>query len=400
MDAMGLVNERNTRRLPYIWHDHAMKSTTVPDTPHRRRLLLVVGICWAAMFTLPCASLSSVKFPTAHSVRLISSSGCEALWTSRTCFFMSLSTENDSLSSGTVETYEHDGWSLTYRYKLASAGYESKTPLLLIHPVGIGLSSWFWEKFFEAWQGPELYAPDLIGCGVKNGADAWDPDKRGLSFPLGWAQGCEALLQTRIIQGTSGLGSLPLFQRKARDCIVVCQGGLAPVGVMLAARNPSTVQRLVLTSPPTWKDMTSPVPEVELSRNYAFLRSPVVAPVAFGILETRWAIEFFSNLFLFQDKCDQRWLDLACDEIAPESRSPVAAFNAGFCNHRSFQEELEILEQATLILSGDGDRRTAKRQEYQENMRDCTMISLPGLNVLPWESPMEVVSAIKEFCYD
>jgi pimeloyl-ACP methyl ester carboxylesterase len=312
---------------------------------------------------------------------------------------MSASTQNESRSStGTIETYQHDGWSLTYRYKPATAGYESKAPLLLVHPVGIGLSSWFWEKFFKAWQGPELYAPDLIGCGVKNGGDAWDPNERGLFFPLSWVQGCEALIQTRIIQSPSGgLGSV--FQRQSRHVNVVCQGGLAPIGVMLAVRNPSTVPKLVLASPPTWNDMTTPVPATELSRNYAFLRSPVVAPVAFGILETRGAIQFFSDLFLFQKNCDQQWLDYCCDEICRQSRSPVAAFNAGFCNARSFKEELETLKQATLILSGDGDGRTTQRQAYKENMQDCTLKSLPGLNVLPWESPKEVISAIQEFCY-
>jgi hypothetical protein len=79
-----------------------------------------------------------------------------------------------SLSYGVIETYEFDGWTLSYRYKPASEGYENDAPLLLIHPVEIGISSWFWIKFFEKWQGAALYAPDLIGCGVKNGADTFD----------------------------------------------------------------------------------------------------------------------------------------------------------------------------------------------------------------------------------
>ena len=148
-------------------------------------------------------------------------------------------------------------------------------------------------------------------------------------------------------------------------------------------------------------DMTTPVPEKELARNFGFLRSPVLGPLAFGILESRWAINFYSNLFLFQEKCDQRWLDLACGDAAVESRPPVAAFNAGFCNHRSFREELETLTQPTLILSGDDDMgRTAKCQEYQSNMQHCTLKSLPGKNVLPWESPKEVCEAVKAFCFD
>ena len=87
-----------------------------------------------------------------------------------------------------------------------------------------------------------------MGCGVKNGGDAWDPDCRGLSFPLGWVKVCESLLQTAIVQD-------PGTRRTGRGCVVVCQGGLAPVGVMLAARILLTIVKLVMTSPPAWNDM-------------------------------------------------------------------------------------------------------------------------------------------------
>ena len=376
----------------------------------RHGAILLIGIFLVlGILAEPCESFS-MKRPSGSTRRSKSHDSISNQSTVRksTSRFASVSTENGSLSTGSIQMYEHDGWTLTYRYKAASPGYESDSPLLLIHPVGIGLSSWFWEKFFQEWQGSELYAPDLIGCGVKNGGDAWDPHKRGLLFPLSWVQGCETLMQRSrtVPQFATVLNALPLpkstfpSMRNDGHWIVVCQGGLAPVGVMLAARNPTTVSKLVLTSPPTWKDMTVPVPEVELSRNYNFLRSPLVEPAAFGILESRWAIAYFSNLFLFQGKCDQQWLDFACNEIARESRPPVAAFNAGFCNHRSFQEELETLEQPTLILSGDSDaERSVRRKEYQSNMKDSTLMSLPGKNMLPWESPEQVCNAVKEFCY-
>jgi pimeloyl-ACP methyl ester carboxylesterase len=306
-------------------------------------------------------------------------------------------------TSGLIDTYEHDGWTLSYRYKPASKGFESSSPLLLVHPVGIGLSSWFWEKMFDEWtEGPALYAPDLIGCGVKNGGDAWDPDKRGLFLPLGWVQGCETLLQSRVLQPTgSNKPTLPSASvpPKQQKCIVITQGGLAPVGVVLAARNPDTVSHLVMASPPSWKDMTTPVPEKELARNYDFLRSPIFGPPAFGLLESRWAIEFFSNAFLFEDRCDERWLDLACEEIAVESRPPTMAFNAGLCMARSFQQELETLPQPTFVLSGSGDTRAPQRVEYQQRMRQCTLRTLPGKNVLPWESSRDVCKAVKDFCY-
>lgn len=287
-----------------------------------------------------------------------------------------------------MENYEYDGWNLTYRYKSASPGYEKASPLLLVHPVGIGLSSWFWEPFLEAWTGPAVYAPNLIGCGVSEGGDAWNPDERGLSFPLGWVQGCEALMKNTL---ATQQNSFP-FLKKKEKWTVVSQGGLAPVGVMLADRNPETVGKLVLASPPTWKDMTNGVPESELAKNYNFLKSPVLGKLAFNVLESRKVIEFFSNQFLFSDPCDSQWLDKAEQELGVKSRPPVMAFNAGFCLHRSFEEELCTLDQPTLILAGKDDKR--RRGEYTQLMKNCQMEIIPGQNVLPWESPNELAKAL------
>ncbi|KAL3922779.1 MAG: hypothetical protein SGARI_006373 [Bacillariaceae sp.] len=66
-----------------------------------------------------------------------------------------------------MKSYQYDGWNLTYRYRPASPGYENSPPILMIHPVGIGMSSWFWERTMEALdEGPAMLAPNLIGCGM------------------------------------------------------------------------------------------------------------------------------------------------------------------------------------------------------------------------------------------
>lgn len=189
-----------------------------------------------------------------------------------------------------------------------------------------------------------------------------------------------------------------LFSNRKNDrkWTVLSQGGLAPVAVLMAARNPDLIDNLIMTSPPIWKDMTTSVPEKELSRNYNFLRNPVWGRLAFQLLESRGAIEFFSNQFLFSEKCDPEWLDRAENELGLESRPPVIAFNSGFCQHRSLSEELEDITQSTLILAGDGDKRP--RQEYTKRMQNCRLEILPGgLNVLPWEAPTETVRSVKAF---
>ena len=312
-----------------------------------------------------------------------------------------LGTTRPAADSGVqLLSYEHDGYTLKYRYKPAAPGKEDQPPLLLVHPVGIGMSSWFWDALLDEWNdGGAVYAPDLIGCGIDHGSDAWVPEEKGMFFPLSWVKGCETLLQEIILpqqQQWNSKNSNPLLapftkskNKNNPQVTAVTQGGLAPVGVMLASRNPETISHLVMTSPPTWDDMTVPVPEAELEKNYNFLRSRL-GGTAFGALESEWAIRFFSNLFLFENKADPKWMQQCLAECQyQEARPPIQAFNAGLMQHRSYLEELTSLTVPTTIVQGKGDsNRIPQRQEYATEMKDCKLVTLPrGLNVLPWECP-------------
>ena len=46
-----------------------------------------------------------------------------------------------------------------------------------VHPVGIGLSSWFWDRFIGEWRGGAVFTIDLIGCGD---SDPWEPADEGM----------------------------------------------------------------------------------------------------------------------------------------------------------------------------------------------------------------------------
>jgi len=63
-----------------------------------------------------------------------------------------------------TKTYDWQGFSCAYRFAPATA---TQTPLLFIHPVGVGLSGHFWDRCIAAWQEGDrpLYVPDLLGCG-------------------------------------------------------------------------------------------------------------------------------------------------------------------------------------------------------------------------------------------
>lgn len=129
-----------------------------------------------------------------------------------------------------VDSYKHKDWKLTYLFKEAAPGREHDCPIILVHPVGVGISSWFFTKLMtEFTDCPAIYAPDLIGCGLAHGADAWDPETKGMFFPLSWVEGVETLINTVVmprvrLKGQPALGSGNKDYEKG--CVVLVQGGL------------------------------------------------------------------------------------------------------------------------------------------------------------------------------
>ena len=119
--------------------------------------------------------------------------------------------------------------------------YPVKTPaLVLIHPIGVGLSGIFWQRFIEAWlecnPGSVVYNPDLLGCGAS--------DKPSVAYyPVDWAAQLKHFLETVVQQ----------------PAILVVQGALFPVAIKLVQQppEPNWIKGLVLSGPPAWRTMTA-----------------------------------------------------------------------------------------------------------------------------------------------
>ena len=291
--------------------------------------------------------------------------------------------------SAGVYTFDAGGsqvFRCSFKRKPASPGKESDPPLLLVHPVGIGLSSWFWDKFLAEWEGGEVFAPDLIGCGD---SDPWLPAQAGMFVPLDWVRAIEALWAQEI----------------RRKCVVVVQGGLGPVGVQLAARQSGgwdgsrAVAGLVLASPPSFDAMRAGLDSDKVASNWKWLTSPP-GQLSYYLLRSRPFVKFFSDLFLFAGAADPKWLDDACAGATPDARYPVFAFNAGLVIAKGFVGELAALDQRRLpmlVLSGAHDSRSEKREASAASLGSCRLARLPGKNVLPWENPSATAEAIMEF---
>lgn len=289
-----------------------------------------------------------------------------------------------------LECFDYQGSRVTYRYLPASNGQETSSPILLIHPVGIGLASWFWEPLLQAFaqlrHHPAVYAVNLLGCGLEDGSSPLPASLEANQVPSAWIDACQALIE-EIIRPRHTCFWLP--QRIS----VVTQGGLAPIGLALASDD-AVVDRLVMCSPPAGPELTNAVPREELQRNTNVLQSPLGA-LALSLLETRSAVRFFSNTFLFAEKCDEQWLDEALQEARVAARPPVVAFNAGWTLQESWLPTLEALAVPVLILNGLNDTRD--RADYDKVVASVEQRTIEGKNVLPWESPAATAAAILDF---
>lgn len=295
-----------------------------------------------------------------------------------------------------------------YRCAFEQTSGDRKVALLLIHPIGVGLSGEYWRPFVQQWQASSevsnpIYNLDLLGCGQS------DMPQQALT-PQDWAE--------QVAYFIEAIATQPV--------VLVVQGALLPVAVELmtmplAAKK---VAGLVLSGPPAWRLMTTPTEPWKQSLAWKFFTSPL------GNLFYRYArrekfLRSFSERQLFErpKDVDERWLAML-DEGAKnmDSRYAVFSFLAGFWR-QDYAAKIAQIQQPVLIVMGENastiDRKTAKQvaqqvessstieqasrkrlQDYLDHFPRAQGMSISGRNVMPYESTDEFVSAIAPFITD
>ena len=316
----------------------------------------------------------------------------------------SLPSPSTSALFGIVKPYEHQGYKCSYRYRPPAIPPESDPtdpvqqapPIVLLHPIGIGLSSWYYKQFINYWNGPNaLYAPDLLGCGLENGNDVWNPGaevpaRADQSTTLAYVEAIETLIRDKVLPSTSA--------SPAQTCVLVSQGGMAPVAIELAQRNPQIISHLILVTPPTWKEITQPLPLEHRFKKYKAYTSPV-SYTFYDALESPLGFKAYMRRY-FKRRLDDQFVSFATERgrVTKEARGTVASFNSGALFDKSYEGELRHMEQPTLILVGDADdKRNQERQEYLMNMPNTVMATIDGKAALPWESPVETRNVLRAF---
>lgn len=285
-----------------------------------------------------------------------------------------------------------------YRCAFETIPGQQGVALLLIHPIGVGLSRQFWQPFIQQWKTANqpdstIYNVDLLGCG--------DSDMPRRTYrPQDWAEQLAFFIE----------------QVAPEPVVLVVQGALLPVAVRLmelpaAAR----VKGLVLAGPPAWQLMTTPTTLWKQKLIWRLLASPL------GSLFYRYArreqfLRSFSQRQLFDRAEDvtDGWLAMlrgGAKDMA--SRYAVFSFLAGFWR-QDYAGAIAQTQQPVMIVMGEAastiDRTTAKEvekttdnasqsrlQDYLAHFPHAQGSTISGRNVPPYESAAEFAQAIAPF---
>jgi pimeloyl-ACP methyl ester carboxylesterase len=294
-----------------------------------------------------------------------------------------------------IQSYQWQNYRCTYEV-MGSNDANTHPPLLLIHPIGVGLSKSFWQRFCQNWQqqghNNVIYNPDLLGCG--------DADMPHLAYyPIDWAEQLNYFIETVIQQ----------------PVVLVVQGALFPVAIKLVNlqkdSNPGKnwVKKLVLGGPPPWPLMIKETPPGKQKVRWNLFFDSLVGNGFYRYARSRKFLTSFSTkrLFAEAEAVDEEWLEMLLQGAANmASRHAVFSFLAGFWRE-NYQEQIAAINQPTLVVMGEkassiskeGKKETADERlaQYLQYLPNGECIKIKGRNVLPYESTDEFVKAIVPF---
>ncbi|MBD2446661.1 alpha/beta hydrolase [Nostoc sp. FACHB-152] len=262
-------------------------------------------------------------------------------------------------------------------------------PLLLIHPIGVGLSGQFWQRFCSEWykQGYQnlTYNPDLLGCGKSDMPHV-------ACTPTDWAEQLQYFLQT-VVQ---------------KPVVLVVQGALFPVAIELVKKELNLIKGLVLSGPPAWTVITKKASASQQKLIWNLLDSPL-GNAFFRYARTQKFLRSFSTRQLFATGVDvdnELLSMLVAGAENTASRHAVFSFLARFWQ-QDYSNDIASIKQPTLVIVGEtassiskeGKQETPDERlaDYLANLPQGRGVKVPGRNVLPYESTSEFVSAIAPF---
>uniref|UniRef100_A0A7S3Z0S9 AB hydrolase-1 domain-containing protein n=1 Tax=Lotharella globosa TaxID=91324 RepID=A0A7S3Z0S9_9EUKA len=225
---------------------------------------------------------------------------------------------------GLVEgSYLHQGERCPY-WKIPGARPSSSPPVVLVHPVGVGLAKWFWIPLMIALQtksfDSDVYAPDLLGTGGCSAYKAYQGSSSDLAGE--WADQLRSFIANEVQE----------------PAVVVTQGALGTVGIELAAgsNNTNLVKGLVMSTPPSWEAVSSEFNPLVRGAIWNLLTWPgghsPFGKAFYQYASTEKFLRQFSskNLFSSAEKVTDAWITKIISEARPaDRRFAIIAFLSG-----------------------------------------------------------------------
>lgn len=286
-----------------------------------------------------------------------------------------------------LQYYTWQGYQCAYEFHPPLNSDQSNIPLLLIHPIGVGLSRRFWYRFCQKWSGNHpIYSPDLLGCG--------ESAKPPVAYQIeDWAEQLQYLIQTIIKQ----------------PVILVVQGALLPVAIALGNKYPENIQGMVLSGPPAWRVMTEASSPTKQRLVWNLFFDTPAGRLFWNYACREKFLQSFSirQLFAEAKDVDRQWLDLlAVGSQDPKTRYAVFSFLAGFWR-QDYTKDMANLTQPTLVVfgtlassisrSGKSETVEQRGKAYESGWQQAQSIVIPGRNVLPYENTEDFVKVAHNF---
>ena len=289
--------------------------------------------------------------------------------------------------------YTWNNFRCAYEFYPSGESGSNNLALLLIHPIGVGLSRCFWHRFIAAWREQEqsypIYNPDLLGCG--------DSDMPRLAYyPRDWAKQLRYFIETVV--------KIPV--------VVIVQGALLPTAlrlIELSANCPELIPALVMVGPPGRKLMTKAAPAWQQKLLWNTFFATPTGNAFYRYARRRQFLRSFSERQLFHraEDVDETWLNTLTKGAAnPDSRYAVFSFLAGFWR-QDYSAVISKITQAALVVMGKnastisrnstGETPEDKIDFYLQHLPNGRGCQIAGRNVLPYESTSEFVTVVQEF---
>jgi pimeloyl-ACP methyl ester carboxylesterase len=239
---------------------------------------------------------------------------------------------DDSALGGEPGVFEWRHGNIIYRM----AGVEnSDAPVVFVHSIGPGLSSFMWRKNFDALaESFRVYAPDLIGFGLS--------DKPA---NISYAADLYVELLADFVRDVCG-----------NSAHLIASSLGAAYCARLADEHPELVESLILVSP-TGADNLRARPGMTGAAFYGLMNSPVLGTSFYNVVASERSIRDYARdqLFFNADRVTERLVaHHYSTSHLPGAQYAIAAFLSGYLN-TDIREAFARIEQPVTLVWGKQD---------------------------------------------